>query len=368
MITDRRPDPARTTELVLVRSGAIVSTIKTGAVIVSEASIIRGETFDAIVNDPHTGVAYRAFDLASGTKVADVPLADVGADMLVAVGDRLLVGNRIASPGLYWMRLDGARGDVVEHERAHAMEISGNRLVATLFDGETEARTVRVYDLASGRVLWSAPAASAIAGIDGDAVVSFDHGGEGVPVLRDAATGAVRWRGEAVADKPGSVWFAGPYVFIEQGPGMTGYMRDTVFHMLRSRPHRLTLIGSFSSRHNESSRRKRSTSPESTSRLACTATAEIFHTPCSGCFSTNVSGPLMQNGGTITVRGQRNGNEAVISPLRPIGSSNAITRSASSRRTGPPTMSARYVKRSSPCCLPSSLESGSSDDSSSRSS
>jgi outer membrane protein assembly factor BamB len=227
VVTDRRPDPARTTELVVVRSGSVVSTIKTGAIIVSGASIIHGETFHAIVNDPSTGVGYRAFDLASGTKVADASLADVGADMLLAVGDRLLVGNRIASPGLYWMRLDGARGDVVEHERAHVMEISGNRLVATLYAEPSETRTVRAYDLPSGRVLWSAPSESAVAGIDGDAVMSFERGGEGVPVLRDTATGAVRWRAAALADKPASVWFAGPYVFIEQGSGMTGYKRDT---------------------------------------------------------------------------------------------------------------------------------------------
>jgi hypothetical protein len=227
VITDRRPDPARTTELVVVRAGAIVSTIKTGAIIVSDASIIRGETFHAIVNDPQSGVAYRAFDLARGTKVADASLADVGADMLLAVGDQLLVGNRIASPGLYWMRIDGARGDVVEHERAHVMEISGKRLVATLYEEPTETRTVRAYDLPSGRVLWSAPSESAVAGIDGDAVMSFERGGEGVPVLRDAATGAVRWRGAALAKKPARVWFAGPYVFVALTSGMTGYMRDT---------------------------------------------------------------------------------------------------------------------------------------------
>jgi outer membrane protein assembly factor BamB len=227
LITDRRPDPARTTELVVVRAGSIVSTIKTGAIIVSEASIVRGEMFHAIVNDPHTAVAYRAFDLVRGTKVADASLADVGADMLLAVGEGLLVGNRIASPGLYWMRVDGAHGDVLEHERAHVMEISGDRLVATLYDDPTETRTVRAYDLPSGRVLWSAPTPSAVAGIDGDAVVSFESGGEGVPVLRDAATGTVRWRAPALAKKPAAVWFAGPYVFVALTSGMTGYMRDT---------------------------------------------------------------------------------------------------------------------------------------------
>jgi hypothetical protein len=37
----------------------------------------------------------------------------------------------------------------------------------------------------------------------------------------------VRWRAQPLATKPGSVWFAGPYVFVARISGMTGYLRET---------------------------------------------------------------------------------------------------------------------------------------------
>ncbi|MBV8762518.1 MAG: PQQ-binding-like beta-propeller repeat protein [Deltaproteobacteria bacterium] len=227
LVTDRRPDPERTTELVIVRQGTIVSTIRTNAIIVSEASFVQGDTFRAIVNDPRTGVAYRAFDVARGTKIADASLTDVGGDMLLPFGDQMIVGNRMASPGLYWMQPDGTRGDALEQVPAQAMEVSGNRLIASLLEESTETRTLRAYDLARGTVLWSAPAESPVVGIDGDLAVSFERGGEGLPVFRDAATGVVRWRAAPLAQKPASIWFAGPYVFIAQVSGMTAYARDS---------------------------------------------------------------------------------------------------------------------------------------------
>ena len=81
-------------------------------------------------------------------------------------------------------------------------------------------------DLASGAVLWSAPAQGPVIGLEGDSAVHYEgQGDERIPVLREAATGKPRWRGAAVED-PSRVSFAGAYVFLGHTTGNVVHRHD----------------------------------------------------------------------------------------------------------------------------------------------
>lgn len=226
VITDRQPDPDRTTELVVVSNGAITKHVQTACVIQPDALVVRDGRWLAIGNDPRSGVVFRGFDARTGGAVVEVPLSEVGADVAFAVRDRILVGNRIGTPGLYWVDLDGANLAPLETAPAHDVRVAGGRVLAALREEEFPRRTIQARDLESGAILWSVPGHGAQLALDADAALHFEEGGEGAPVLRDAATGEVRWRAEPMTDEPGSCSFAGPYVFVSHFAGMTAYRRD----------------------------------------------------------------------------------------------------------------------------------------------
>lgn len=223
-LTDRRPDPRRMTELVAVRAGAIAWTLDLGCVVTSNASVIAAGLLYVVGNGP-TGIVLRGVDLTKRQITVDTPLPS-GADGLIQVRDRFLILNRMASPGLYWVRPDGSYDGALEETPVAEAWASGGRLVAALRDGGFPQRTVQVRDLSSGGVLWTAPAHGAVIGIDGDAVGHVETGGdEGTPVLRDAATGQLRWRGAPFAIDPSRIAFAGAHVFFGHMTGITVYRR-----------------------------------------------------------------------------------------------------------------------------------------------
>ncbi|MCC6999836.1 MAG: hypothetical protein IT370_34860 [Deltaproteobacteria bacterium] len=227
ILTDRRPDPLRLTELVAVQAGKVSFTLGLGCIVDRGASLVAAGIFYAIGNAPDVGPVLRAVNLATRKLVVDVPLR-AGADMLEREGDRLLVGNRMASPGLYWLQADGSGLTALESAPAQEMRTSGGRVLAALREHDTDAptRTAQVRDLASGKVLWSTPAQGPVIGLDGDSAVHYEGEGEQrLPVLREAASGKLRWRGPAVED-PSRVSFAGPYVFLGHMTGNVVHRRD----------------------------------------------------------------------------------------------------------------------------------------------
>lgn len=225
VLTDRRPDPAHTTEVVAVRGGAVAWTLDLGCVVDHDASVVAAGLL-YVVGNSGAGMVLRAVDLTRGKLVVDAPLA-AGADGLLQLGDRFLILNRRASPGLYWVRPDGTGDGTLEETPAAEVRAAGGRLLTALRDAGFPRRTLQVRDLGSARVLWTAPAHTAVIGIDGDAVGHLETGGdEGTPVLRDAASGEVRWRGAPIASDPARVTFAGDHVFFGHMTGMTAYRRD----------------------------------------------------------------------------------------------------------------------------------------------
>ena len=223
-ITDRRPDPRRLTELVAVRAGKIAWKLDLGCIVESGASVVAAGMLFVVGNGP-TGIVFRGVDLGKKAITVEAALPR-GADALAQVTDRFLILNRMASPGLYWVRPDGTDAGALEATMAQEMRVSGGRVVAALTVGDYPVRTAQVRDLATGGVLWTAPAHGPVVGIDGDDVGHLETGGdEGTPVLRDAASGKVRWRGAPIASDPARVTFAGDHVFFVHMTGMTAYRR-----------------------------------------------------------------------------------------------------------------------------------------------
>lgn len=227
VLTDRRPDPKHLTQVVGVRNGQIVLRTDLRCMVADDAAVVVGDTLFAVGNDPATGDVLAGVELAGGQVKVDVSLAS-GADALALMGDRLLALNRMGSPGLYSLRLDGSDTQPIEYRRAHDMRLSAGRLLATLGDENGETRQVQTRDLETLRELWTASTHGPACGLDGNAAAhSEEADGKWTLVLREAETGKVRWRGEPQAgEMPGSIQFAGDYVLVTRTIGMAAYRRD----------------------------------------------------------------------------------------------------------------------------------------------
>ena len=227
VLTDRRPDPQHLTQVVGVRNGQIVLRTDLRCMVAHDAAIVVGGMLFAVGNDPATGDVLVGVELAGGQVQVDVSLAS-GADALALMGDRLVVLNRMGSPGIYSLQLDGSNPQPIEYRRAHDLSLSAGRLLATLGDENGETRYVQARDLETLQELWTAAAYGPACGLDGDAAVHTEEAdGQWTLVLREAGTGKVRWRGEPQAgEMPGSIEFAAGYVLIARTIGITAYRRD----------------------------------------------------------------------------------------------------------------------------------------------
>lgn len=224
VVTDRRAGPARTTEVVVVRDRIIRGAYALDCIVSTNATAVVDGTLYAIGSDPATGMVFRGVELATGARVVDVSLADIGAAELVSFDGRFVVGNRMASPGLYWLDRAGARGDILERLPSHFLQASQGRLMAALREVDLPKRTIQVRELATGRIAWSAVGYSAHLAIDHGDAVHLDAA-TGI-VLRDAATGSVRWHA-SVLHEPLSLRLAGPCVLAWHPEGFTALARAT---------------------------------------------------------------------------------------------------------------------------------------------
>lgn len=227
VLTDRRPDPSHLTQVVGVRDGEIVLRADLRSMVADDAAVVVGDMLFAAGNDPASGDVLEGVELAGGEVKVDVSLPS-GADALALLDDRLVVMNRMGSPGLYSLQLDGSNPQPIEHRRAHDMRLSAGRLLATLGDENRETRHVQARDVKTLRELWTAAARGPACGLDGDdAVHTEEADGKWTLVLRESGTGELRWRSEPqVGEMPGSIQFAGDYVVFTRTIGMTAYRRN----------------------------------------------------------------------------------------------------------------------------------------------
>ncbi len=225
-LTDRRPDPKHLTQVVGVRGGKVSLRVDLRCTVGQGATAVAAGMLFAVGHDPATGDVLTAVDLETGAVKIDVQMQS-DADGLLRADDRLVVLNRTSSPGLYSLRPDGTDLQFIERRRAHDMKLSAERLLATLADEAGDTRYVQARDASTMRELWSAPAYGPACGLDGDAAVhGEDVGGRWAPVLRNAASGDVRWRGEPLDETAGSIQFAAGLVLVTRSLGMRAYARD----------------------------------------------------------------------------------------------------------------------------------------------
>jgi hypothetical protein len=228
VLTDRRPDPKHLTQVVGVRNGQIVLRTDLRCMVAdNNAAVVVGDMLFAVGNDPTTGDVLAGVELAGGQVKVDVSLAS-GADALALAGDRVVVLNRMGSPGLYSLWLDGSNPQPIEYRRAHDMRLSAGRLLATLGDDSGETHHVQARDLETLQELWTAAAHGPACGLEGNAAAHTEEtDGKWALVLREAGTGKVRWRGEPqTGEMPGSIEFAAGYVLVAWTMGITAYRRD----------------------------------------------------------------------------------------------------------------------------------------------
>jgi hypothetical protein len=223
IVTDRRPDPQRTTELVIVRRGKIERTVHIKMFLARGASIVDAGVLYAVGVDPDAGAVMRAVDLATGKLVVDVSLP-LGGDALARIGNRLLMLNRVAQPGLYWIEAKGTNPVELEEREAHQLVVAGGRIAAALDAGEEPRRTLQVRGATSGDVLWEETIHRPAIGLDVDSAAHMELGkGTCVPVVREATTGRLRWRGSPLPDEAGTIWLAGDYWCFGHETGVSIY-------------------------------------------------------------------------------------------------------------------------------------------------
>ena len=157
------------------------------------------------------------------------------ADGLVPVPGGLVARNQEASgdaPGLYRMSQAGTEPTPMLQGPVRYLEGAGEHLLA-LSQAEAGAPCmVRVYGASGLDALWSAPARTEAAALDGGEVfhvADAPDGGaseHGVLVARDARTGAVRWRSEPLATKITAISVGGPVVLCNHRQGQVLYRRS----------------------------------------------------------------------------------------------------------------------------------------------
>jgi outer membrane protein assembly factor BamB len=225
VLTDAQVGRDALTEVVAIAEGEVAWRAELGCIVGHGGAALVGDDLVAVGIDPSTGPVLRSVD-AGGKRRLGVPLAD-GANTIALTGERLLVCNRAASPGLYTVNRDGGDARTMEETPAQEMAVAGGRVLAALRVADYPRRDLQARDLATGKVLWTARCHGAVLALDSEVAAHLEPTSAGpVLALRDAATGAVRWRAsQPVADDSGHIDLAGPLVAFGHGTGMALHRR-----------------------------------------------------------------------------------------------------------------------------------------------
>lgn len=223
--TDTRRGPRRTSEIVLIAKNKIAAKLTTGCLAGNHGICALGEELYCLGIDPAAGSVLRSF-CTDGTRVIDTVRA--GRDLLPA-GDRLIVLDSFAEPGLVMLDSRGAQLNTLESIPAQDLALADGRALAALRTANAPERTMRAYDLATGQSIWSHAGHGPSVGLDRELAVHLVlHDGKLVPVARHCVSGVEVWRADVgVGDEPGTFRFAAGHVLFTHGTGTTVYRRDT---------------------------------------------------------------------------------------------------------------------------------------------
>jgi hypothetical protein len=226
-IADRRVGPKRLVEIVAVRDQKLAWAAPLDGKVPGPGTVVVGNVLYAIVDDDAADLLrLRAVELERGARVLDAPLPR-GGGRLQRAGDTIIVGGR-ARAGIYRIDLEGHELASIETRDAYVHAVDGGRVLATIDLGRGLDHTlVEARALDDARLLWEAPARGSNCALDGDIAVHTEGEDKAwIPVVRDAASGDVRWRGDAMKEMPGTIQFAGDYLFFTYMRGMIAYRRD----------------------------------------------------------------------------------------------------------------------------------------------
>src|SRR5262245_28160878 len=224
VLVDRTPAGHETTLVDVVRKGKVERTFDTGCIVSLAGAALLGSELYVLGTIP-AGTILRSFDPATGARRVDERVVPDGRD-LFTLGDRLLILNSTGEPGLFTLDGNGKDARTFEQTSVQNAEFAAGRVLLSARVGPAPLREARMRDLATGEILWTAPAHGSMIGLDAEIAVHVEKEGEDlVPVARDALNGEVKWKGSALAAGSGEFSFLGPHIGFWYGYGFQLFRR-----------------------------------------------------------------------------------------------------------------------------------------------
>jgi outer membrane protein assembly factor BamB len=209
----------RSQQLVGVRAGGVAWRTPLGGTFVRGATGVVGGSILAVVTgsksellriDPASGAAQRTSLAAGGATIA---VTDTQIVILSPTA-------RAGAPGAYVPTSSGEVERVIRTGDVWFGAVASGR-VLTIGSRKRDLHVVDVRDLDTGDVRWSAECFQGTGALDDhDAAYVERKGAAGELVLRDAATGAIRWRADIGDAEPATITFAGSVVLVRHMIGL----------------------------------------------------------------------------------------------------------------------------------------------------
>ncbi len=163
-----------------------------------------------------------AIELEHGLHKVDVRLP-WGAQHLIHGGDRLILVNRFGT-GVYTVAPDGTDARVIEQRPTFQVSYDEGWLAALLETEEDDWYDLVMRAPNEPQPRWHARARWGASALRGGVVAHVDApDGHAVPVVRDAASGDVRWRGQRFEYEVSRIEIAGDHVFFWHWGGISLY-------------------------------------------------------------------------------------------------------------------------------------------------
>lgn len=207
------------------RSGVRWRTALDGLV-ARNGTVAIGQEIAAVVTD-RQGSSLCRIDAKNG-KLSRVRLAASGA-MILRTGRETIVLSPTANedaPGAYVVADGGEVARVLRTNDVWYGAAAAGRLLTT-GARQRDLYTVDLRDIATGAVQWTDTCFNGAAALDGIDAAYVVRGATSELVLRDAQSGAVRWRVDIDDVEPASIHLAGNLVLVRHMIGAVVVRRDT---------------------------------------------------------------------------------------------------------------------------------------------
>jgi hypothetical protein len=225
VLVDRQHGRTQATWVDIVHGGAVERTVDLECIVGLEGAVVSGSELFVMGNEGPIGPVLRSIDPLTGVRRVDQRIVPNGRDVF-AVGDRLLILNSTGEPGLISVDRNGGTALTIEQTSVQSARIAAGRVMVGARIGEYPEREARVRDLATGELLWSAPAHGPVVALDAETAIHVEADGDAlISVARDAIRGTVQWRGAPLAHSSGWLQILGARVTFTYGYGTQLFRR-----------------------------------------------------------------------------------------------------------------------------------------------